>query len=484
MEQKLGTDAVKLTIVKVLTTFLTMLSAMLLSRFRTLSEYGTYSQIQLITTTVVSIFAIGMPNSINYFLAKADTKEERGVFLSVYYSTCTITGIVAGLFSVTLIPVFEIYFKNGCLGIYWYFLLLYPWTKIILSGIENILIVYHNIKRLFVFKVLYSVFTLLIILIAWLADISFYVYMLFFIGVEVLFSLWTYFISARESGGLKFSIEKKIIMEIFTFSLPIGLSSIISTISIEIDKALIGFLYTTEEMAIYTNASKEMPVSIIATSITAVLLPQLVKLLAKEKKEQAIYLWDKATQLSYIFIAFIAFALFIFAPEIITLLYSEKYLPGVNVFRVYSLVLLLRVTYFGMILNAVGKTKFIFYTSIVSLILNVVLNLVCYYMFGFIGPAIATFLSIIIMAFVQLVYTAKVLKIDLSKIFPWKNLFKITLINIGMSIIVYKFREMLLTENLYHNVLIAIVLGGIWLLVYLVLEKKNIVGLWKSLNSQ
>lgn len=482
MKGSIAGDAVKLTLVKVLTTLLTMLSAMLLSRFRTLEEYGTYSQIQLVVTVAVTVFAIGIPNSINYFLAKADTVKEQEEFLSVYYTTCTVAGITAGILVVFMLPLFLVYFKNQTLSIYWYFLLLYPWTKIMLSGIENILVVYQNLRKLFLFKISYGIITLAVIMLAWLAEIPFYTYMFLFLATEIVFSIWTYIIALQEAKGLHVSFEKKLIKAILVFSLPIGLSSIVSTISIEVDKLLIGYLYTTEEMAIYTNASKEMPVSIVATSITAVLMPQLVKMLAKGKKEEAICLWGKATQLSYIFIAFIAAALFVFAPEVITILYSQKYLSGTDVFRVYSLVLLLRVTYFGMVLNAIGKTKFIFYTSIVSLVLNVILNLICYFVFGFIGPAIATFLSIAIMALVQIVYTSREIKVLMREIFPWTGLLKITVINSVLGVCAYLAREWLLTKNVYQNVLQAVGIGVIWVLVYIVMEKNDVKFLWKGLN--
>ena len=85
MKNSIAGDATKLTAVKVATTLLTMLSTMLLSRFRTLEEYGIYSQLQLVITIVVTIFMIGLPNSINYLLAKADNRKEQKDFLSIYF---------------------------------------------------------------------------------------------------------------------------------------------------------------------------------------------------------------------------------------------------------------------------------------------------------------------------------------------------------------------------------------------------------------
>lgn len=480
--KSLAGDATKLTIMKVMTTALTMLSTMLLSRFRTLEEYGTYSQLQLVITVVVTILMAGLPNSINYFVAKASDIKEQRAFMSVYYTLCTISGILSGVLLIILIPLIENYFNNSSISIYWYFLLLYPWTKIILSGIENILVVFSNIKKLIIFKILYSVITLGVIAFCWVRNISFYTYMIFFLATEIIFSIWVYKISADTVHGIQVLFEKSRIKEILSFSLPIGFSSIVGTVSIELDKMMIGYFYNTEELAIYTNASKEMPVTIVATSITAVLMPQLVKLLHKKEKEKAIDLWKNATNLSYICIAFLAMALCVFAPEVITILYSEKYLPGTGVFRVYSLVLLLRVTYFGIILNALGRTKFIFVSSLLSLLLNVILNWIGYLTIGFTGPAVATFVSIAVTAFIQLLYTAKVTEMSVRKIFPWGFIGKITLLNGVTGIIVYFLKNLISLDQFVGNIIETIIIGLIWGGLYLLIVWKPIKRMWISLN--
>ena len=211
-------------------------------------------------------------------------------------------------------------------------------------------------------------------------------------------------------------------------------------------------------------------------------MPQLVKLLHKNEKEKAIDLWKNATNLSYICIAFLATALCVFAPEVITILYSEKYLPGTGVFRVYSLVLLLRVTYFGIILNALGRTKFIFVSSLLSLLLNVILNWVGYFTIGFTGPAVATFISIAVTAFIQLLYTAKVTEMSVRKIFPWGFIGKITLLNGVSGIIVYFLKNVISLDQFIGNIMETIIIGLIWGGLYLLIVWKPIKRMWISLN--
>ena len=483
MKQSIAKDATKLTFVKCLTTGLAMLTAMLLSRFRTLDEYGTYSQLQLVTSLVSTIFMIGLPNSINYFLAKAESKEEKKEFLSVYYTLCTALSLGAGIIMLFATPVVASYFKNEAIIKFGYFLALYPWTKIMLAGIENLLVVLKKMTKLMVFKILYSLVTLFVIFVAWQLDIDFSKYILFFIFTEIIFTLWTYKISINVSGGFRIDFDKGFIARIFKFCIPIGLASIVATLSIEIDKFMIGYLYTTDQMAIYTNASKEMPVSIIASSITAVLMPELVRMLNKKKNDKAVKLWGSATIISYIVICFCAFVLIIFASDIITLLYSEKYLPGITIFRIYSLVLLFRVTYFGILLNSLGKTKFILITSIISLGLNVVLNVFCYYLWGFIGPAIATVISIAVTAFLQLSYSSKVIDIPFTRIFPWQKLFQITIINIVLALVIMEAKKIIVLDRFIGSLAESILLGICWTGLYLFIVRKILLENWNKLSS-
>ena len=85
----LGGDAVKMTVSKMIVLLISMVTAMLLSRFRTVEEYGTYSQLITVINLATTIIMMGLPNSLNYFLAGAENDGERGHFLNVYYSLST-----------------------------------------------------------------------------------------------------------------------------------------------------------------------------------------------------------------------------------------------------------------------------------------------------------------------------------------------------------------------------------------------------------
>lgn len=486
MEEKklnLISDTLTLTTSKVLTAAISMVSTMLLARFRTLEEYGTYSQLLLVVNLFTSIFMLGLPNCLNFFLARADTPEDRRKFLSIFYTLDTLLSVIEGVILLLATPLLCSYFKNPAIQTFWYFLLFYPWANIISSTIDNLLIVYRKVHTLMLYRLLYSISFLGIIVLVQLVGSNFTAYIILYVVLLAGFAWLVYYIARRLAGGLHILFDQKMVVQILKLSIPLGLSSIVGTLSIELDKLLIGYMMDTEQLAIYTNAAKELPFTMVASSITAVLMPQLAKLIKKNRKVEAVKLWNCATELSLIILALIVAGVFTFASDVLSFLYSEKYLPGLPVFRVYTLVLILRCTYFGMILNACGRSRQILWCSVLSLVTNVVLNGIFYYLFGMIGPAIATFLSIFLVQMLQLKMTALYTQVPFAKVFPWCVTGKLLVLNTALAVVFYLLKKLLPMDVLVGSFAESVVLGVMWCVVYGFVLRKKVRHLWNKLNT-
>lgn len=479
--RNIGKSASILVVAKMIPIMVSMIVAMILSRVFTLEEYGTYSQIMLIINLTVTIFALGLPNSINYFVAKEESNEKKELFTSVYYTLIFLLGIVGGLSLVISTPLISAYFKNPIINTVWFVFLILPLSKMLLSSIDNFLVVYWRMKKLAKFKILNSIFILITALFVIFFKLNFVNFFLFLSIVYSVFAVISILKVKEAVGNVKITLDKKTIKNIFKFSLPIGLATLIGTINIQLDKLFIGRVFDTEKLAIYTNAAKELPVAIIATSLTAILLPYIVNLLNKKREKEALNLWSKTTLLSYIFMCFFVSFIFVNAKEVITILYSEKYIYGTAVFQIYTLVLVFRTTYFGIILNSLGKTNYIMYSSIATLVLNVILNYVLYLMLGFIGPAVATLISIFLVAGFQLHVTTKFMKTKFRKLFEWKKIFFVSIINIALAIIYIIPKKSVISLGLNQYTYLTI-FGSIWALIYYIILKKEIMVLSRSLK--
>lgn len=482
MQNRLGFNALQITISKILTLLVSTITTMVLVRYMSVSEYGTYSAL-LITVQIVSVlFLFGLPNSINYFLVRAATEEDKRQFISTFFSLITVLGAFMGLILFFCTPLIGEYFHNEDINRYAFFLSCYPWAVVVGSCIDNILVVYNRVKMLVFYRLLNVLIIFGVTMFATLNNWGFDIYLNAFLTVNIFFAVVIYCICYRLCNGFYFTLYSDLIKKIFIFSIPIGLATILGTIDIEFDKLFVGYVLDTEQLGIYSAVSKELPLAIFASAITSVLLPKLTQLIKQGDNELSIALWRDALCVSFMVICFCVVAVVVFSDEILKILYSAKYDAGINIFRIYALALLLRCAYFGIFLNATGKTGYILKSSFIAVVINVVLNPLLFYLFGIIGPAIATVLSMLSLVISQIVFTAKVMQITVTDFIPFKHLSKIFLINVILGGLVCFIKNDIIFDELLYQVLWSISLIVIWCITYGCLFGNSFKQLWHRVN--
>lgn len=498
MRNSVGKSTLLITASKLASLGINMACVMVLSRIRTLDEYGTYSQLLLAINLVSMLFIMGLPNSINYFLAREESAEGKRTYLSHYFTLNLLLSAFAGVVLFLGVPVLERYFHNDVIGTYSFFLLLYPFASITMSAVESVLVVYERPRTLVLYRLLNSLSLLGILVAADALGMTFRQYMVLFLLTELLFALAVYVIAGRLAGGLQLAFSAAKLREIAVFCIPIGLASAVGTLSAELDKLVISAFFSNSDYAIYTNAAKELPLTVLSSATTMVIMPKIVRHLHRGEAERAISMWKDAFVLNYAVMAVMVFGIVTYAPEVITILYSEKYLPGVTVFRTYTLILLLRTTYFGIILNATGNTKYIFRISVAQLCVNVVLNLIGCRWLGLIGPAAATVIATFWGAYRLLRATAHELAVPISSLLPIRALAGLTAINFTIALLFAGLKVVLPLDTALAHIcteLLAgrnaasigqcgesVLLGLVWVLLYAVLMYRPLRRKWDTMN--
>ena len=226
-KSSVGKNAMILTGSKVLVSMLGVITAMLLARFRTLEEYGTYSQVLMIADLVSSILLLGLPNSINYFLAKEDEREKRQKFLSVYYTLSTIMTIVIALCLLLALPLIIRYFNNSLIEKFAYVFAVYPWASLMINSLSNACVVYGKMRKLLYFNMAQSIITLSILLFAKWMDLSFQMYMYLYMASLLVFAVISILWVRNFAGAFSLGLDVDFIRKIFVFSIPIGLASVV-----------------------------------------------------------------------------------------------------------------------------------------------------------------------------------------------------------------------------------------------------------------
>jgi O-antigen/teichoic acid export membrane protein len=221
------------------------------------------------------------------------------------------------------------------------------------------------------------------------------------------------------------------------YAVPLGLAGMIGKISLSLDKMIVSSMCTPEQFAVYVNGAIEIPlIGILTGSVMAVLIPDLVKIYKAAQYQELMELWHRAMVKCALFIFPIMIFLFVMAPEVMRVLFSVKYEASAVPFRIYLLLLPIRITTFGAIFMAAGKNTLILYRTIVGLLLNLVLSIILIKFIGAIGAAVATVIVIYVWNIPYcLFFIGKILHTGIFRIFPYQRLANILLIAVLPSII-------------------------------------------------
>lgn len=472
MKNGIFKDVSVITISKITSALIAFANTALLSRFRTLTEYGTYSQMILAISLVITICNLGLPYAVTYFGSKAENFRDRNHFFSVFYTADTVISALIGVIMLVATPLLSLYFKNDTFGQYWYFLLAYPWIRIIDGTLENALVIAQKTVWIAVYRLIYGAVSCLVVVVIKAMGLGFTEYLIAYTLLLGVLTLVAYALISKAYGRLRISLDVELLKEILRYALPVGLASAVGTINIEFDKLVIGRLCTTEELAIYTNAAKPLPVGLIATAINMVILPLIVKKIAAQRQDESIRLWNRSIKIALDIISTLTLALIVFSPEVMTFIYSEKYVSGSVVFAIYCCSYLLECTYWGTMLNATGNTKYILYSSMISCATNIVLDIVLYRLLGMIGPAIATVTSQFVLEYVQVAFSKKALQV--KRIMDMKSMVSVVLRNALIALPFAAVFFWLKTREGIPPVGLAFVVGGVWMVIYALLMGKRI----------
>jgi O-antigen/teichoic acid export membrane protein len=243
-----------------------------------------------------------------------------------------------------------------------------------------------------------------------------------------------------------------------SYTIPLGLSLLIGVLSVQLDKLMISSFFSPEQFAVFSLGAMELPlIGILINSVNAILLPNM----SAENPNQMALIYNASVRKNAIFIFPLATVFFIFATEFMVFLYGNVYADAALYFRIYLLVLPLRVATYGIIFQALGRTRLVMIDSIIMLIMNAVLNFFLIKIYGMQGAAIAT---VIVSWLIVLVYLAQIrwqLGFKLLKLFPLWSLIKNLLAAILPAIAV-----VLLAVHISNSFWRMILGGSVYMLLY------------------
>ncbi len=241
-------------------------------------------------------------------------------------------------------------------------------------------------------------------------------------------------------------------------ALPLGLGSILLILFNQTDRVMMSIMKSTEDFAIFHNGTIAIPfIGVLFTSIATIVLPELSKLRVDKKRSDMILLKRKVIHFSAYASFPIISSILLFAPELIPLYLSNKYVDSVGVFVIFNLALYLRINNYQDVLVAFSKTRAIFIISLLALLLNVVLNYFLIPTFNYYGASTASLISNIILMALLFREGLKVLNARLTDIFSPFILCKV----LGISLLCSGIFAMIYILLPYDYLLLLFVPAGI-----------------------
>ncbi len=479
-------DSVFLTLAKILTMAFGIVLSKIMSVGLSLTEYGTYSAANLVTSVGTSLILLGLVDAVNfYFNKKAEdsTPEERFRIVNTVFFLEIAAGVILAATITLGRSLIVDYFENPALFsllpivsllpvfanlVYFYQMLYVSAGKAKQMSLYNLGMMIAKIVSAYVsVYVLKNIFWIYVVLV--LLDAA----------QILLFKL-----TLRKEGITvhPFRISPSHIRPILAYSLPMGVYAMTSVLTRDIDKLIVGRLAGTENLAVYTNCSKLLPFDFLAVSFATVLIPYIVQYVTEGNRAMTVKLFSSYIKIGYYSVWILAAAVLIAPESMVSFLYADAYTVGTPIFILYVSDSMLRFASMHLILTAAGKSASLMLYSLISLIVNTGLNIVLYYAIGMIGPAVATLAVAVLYTFLVLRKTIGVIGGTWREIF---DLREIALFFLSLAVLWaggFLLNGFLLTLGVhkYVSMILCAVLFGI---AALLLHRKKIFGVLKEINT-
>ena len=480
----LATESIILTFVQCFTYASSFIQVMILSRVFTKLDYGTYSQGNLIVHFTAPLLLLGLSNAANYFYNQNDANGEDTIkkYINTIYVLIASLGAIGGLLIIFFHNQIAAYFTNRHLVTIIYIFAFRPLFQNLISFFQVLYVASGRVRIIAVRNTIVSLVQLVLIVVAcyFLKNVNLVCILLVLTDLIQLLIFHCYF--NKVEWSVKIILPSlTYIKPILQYALPLALSTAVGTLSIHMDSLLIGRMMGTEDFAMYSNMAKELPLNLMIASLTTVIYPKIVNLMAIGEKTRMLHVYKNYVEFGILSTWILVCGTIVCGRELVLVLYSEKYINGLPIFLIYQLVAALRFTYYGTLLTANGNTKSIFKLALFSLVCNFALNIFLFYLIGIIGPAIATFVTVLSNGYLQIYKGLKFLNLSLSAVFDFKCITLFIFKTCLIGFFVYCLKPFIEFMPLFVRlVLIYLTVTGILVLV----NKRKLVYFINELNKQ
>jgi O-antigen/teichoic acid export membrane protein len=240
-----------------------------------------------------------------------------------------------------------------------------------------------------------------------------------------------------------------------------------------VDRAVVAAFFSAGTLGWYVTGAWEVPfVSVFFGAIASTILPEMSAHWAADRKQDVLAVWQTAV----IFSAGLVFPLWlwswVWAPELLRVLFTRQYEAGLDVFRIYLLGLPIRVAVYSALLVAIEKPRVLVWGAVIDVALNLGLSVALAASIGPLGPAWATVLATYAQVVFYLFSLRGELPVPALAVLPWKGLFW-ALAAAGVAVLPTLIVRNYIGSDVLRLVTAGVVTGSFVLLGVYVTERKR-----------
>jgi O-antigen/teichoic acid export membrane protein len=400
-----------------------LLTSMVMVRYLSQYEYGTFRQIMLLAVLLPTCIALALPQSLAYFIPRAAAAKEKKQLALQMFICLTALGAVAAVCVHGLREEVSGSFSNPDLLSFSIIFSLYMLFIVPNKCAQAALLALGRINLATVLDVATDVCNFLFVAVPLVLGYGLHVVLwslLAFYAVKFLFVL---IILLCLDGGFPNLLDRGMLRAQILYSLPLWLSFLVGATRAYVDKFLVVFLYRPEDFAVYSRGAFELPlVGLVPFALSGLVAPRFAASYARGAVSEITALWrEMARNVAQLFFPLFVFC-FIFAEPIITLLFTAQYSGGADIFRIYLCLLPLRIVSYKTILIATGTTKPILSAAVLGFIASVVLGISLETVLGLIGPAIGNVIGEAVGMGYMLWHSKRILNVSWAALVPTQGL--------------------------------------------------------------
>ena len=203
------------------------------------------------------------------------------------------------------------------------------------------------------------------------------------------------------------------------FCAPLGVALAAGVLTRSIDKWLVAW-HEPLKVGIYSIAAFEVPIlAVLPYAGGAAIAVSMVTMFHNDQVSGAHSVWWNQARMMSLVVVPLTMGLVVIAPELFEILFSHSYRTSVLPFQIFTLIGLHRVTEYGAVLRAAGRSVEIIYSSLILLGSNLVFGYIGLQMHGLVGLTMGSVLAFTV-AWVWILSRLKnVFDVSMRHVFPW-----------------------------------------------------------------